>query len=106
MRPTHCRKAGASATIVSVDGGCNPGMQMVQAGVLGATAQQYPRTMAIQGINAVAAYLENGTRPVPNLGVDMVSTGVSLVTDEPQRGVPSVDVAEGMKRCWGKPSTS
>ena len=98
------RRAGRTATMVSVDGGCDPGMQLVRAGVVGATAQQYPREMATQGIDAIADYLEDGTRPLPNHGIDMVTTGVSLVTDDPQPGVPSVDVAEGLAKCWGNPS--
>lgn len=98
------RSAGNTATIVSVDGGCDPGMRLVEAGVIGATAQQYPLDMAFQGINAIAAYLDDGTRPLPNLGIDMVTTGVTLVTDDPQPDVPSVDVAQGLERCWGTPT--
>ncbi|MBI3214471.1 MAG: substrate-binding domain-containing protein [Mycobacterium sp.] len=94
--------AGKTATVVSVDGGCDPGMKMVQSGVVGATAQQYPLQMAVQGVDAIAAYLRDGTRPIPNQGSDMVTTGVALVTDDPQPDVPSIDVAEGLAKCWGK----
>src|SRR5215204_2971765 len=41
-------------TIVSVDGGC-PGVEAVKAGQIGATSQQYPLTMASEGVAAVAA---------------------------------------------------
>src|SRR5215204_1671408 len=41
-------------TIVSVDGGC-PGVSAVKGGQLGATSQQYPLTMASEGVAAVAA---------------------------------------------------
>ena len=95
------RNAGHRATMVSVDGGCRPGMQLVASGVLGATAQQYPREMATKGIDAIAAFLKDQTRPVPDYGVDMITTGVALVTDDPQRGVPSISVADGQKKCWG-----
>jgi fructose transport system substrate-binding protein len=92
--------ANNKATIVSVDGGCDPGMKLVQAGVIGATAQQYPEAMAAEGIEAIQHYVKDGTTPIPNHGLDLVSTGVALVTDQPQPGVPSIDVAEGMTKCW------
>ncbi|WP_370332070.1 substrate-binding domain-containing protein [Mycolicibacterium hippocampi] len=98
------QRAGNSATVVSVDGGCDPGMSLVATGAIGATAQQYPLEMAIEGVDAIAAYLDDGTRPLPNHGIDMVATGVALVTDDPQRGVPSIDVAAGLERCWGAPA--
>ncbi len=96
------RAAGSDATMVSVDGGCEPGMRLVREGVIGATAQQYPERMATEGVDAIADYLESGTRPTPTHGIDLVTTGVALVTDEPQPGVPSIDVAEGLRKCWGK----
>jgi fructose transport system substrate-binding protein len=92
--------ANNKATIVSVDGGCDPGMKLVQAGVIGATAQQYPETMAAQGIEAILHYVKDGTTPIPNHGLDLVTTGVALVTDQPQPGVPSIDVAKGLTKCW------
>lgn len=96
--------AGNNATVVSVDGGCDPGMKMVEAGIIGATSQQYPLEMAAQGMDAIAAYLKDGTLPIPNQGIDMITTGVALVTDEPQPDVPSIDVAQGLDRCWGNPA--
>lgn len=98
------RAAGNTATVVSVDGGCDPGIAMVQAGIIGATSQQYPLEMAAQGMDAIAAYLRDGTLPIPNQGIDLITTGVALVTDEPQPGVPSIDVAAGLDRCWGNPA--
>ena len=95
------REAGNSATVVSVDGGCDPGMKLVEEGSLKATAQQYPGRMATEGMDAIAAYLKNGTRPIPSYGLDMITTGVTLVTDDPQTGVPSVTVAEALTTCWG-----
>ena len=87
-------------TIVSVDGGC-PGVEAVAAGQIGATSQQYPLDMASLGIEAVAAFANDGTRPAPTPGKDFVDTGVELITDEPQPGVTSQDVAFGTDRCWG-----
>ena len=86
--------------IVSVDGGC-PGVQNVQEGVIGATAQQYPLLMASMGIEAIAAFAADGTKPQTTEGLDFTNTGVNLVTDSPAEGVESISVAEGLERCWG-----
>ncbi|MCG6112300.1 MAG: sugar ABC transporter substrate-binding protein [Paracoccus sp.] len=86
--------------IVSVDGGC-PGVQNVQEGVIGATAQQYPLLMASMGIEAIAAFAADGTKPETTEGLDFTNTGVNLVTDSPAEGVESISVAEGLERCWG-----
>jgi len=86
--------------IVSVDGGC-PGVQNVAEGVIGATSQQYPLLMASLGIEAIAAWAKDGTKPEATDGKGFFDTGVSLVTDKPAEGVPSISVAEGTERCWG-----
>lgn len=86
--------------IVSVDGGC-PGVQNVIDGVIGATSQQYPLQMAALGIEAIAAYAQDGTLPEPTEGKDFFDTGVQLVTGAPVDGVTSIDTAEGMDLCWG-----
>jgi len=86
--------------IVSVDGGC-PGVGDVKAGVIGATSQQYPLLMASLGVEAIAAWAKDGTKPENTPGKSFFDTGVSLVTDTPVDGVESIDVAEGMDRCWG-----
>ncbi|WP_223422253.1 sugar ABC transporter substrate-binding protein [Tateyamaria pelophila] len=86
--------------IVSVDGGC-PGVQNVAEGVIGATSQQYPLLMASLGIEAIAAWAKDGTKPTASDGKDFFDTGVSLVTDKPADGVESISVAEGTDRCWG-----
>lgn len=86
--------------IVSVDGGC-PGIQNVADGVIGATSQQYPLLMASLGIEAIAAWAKDGTKPEATEGKAFFDTGVSLVTDKPAEGVESISVAEGTDRCWG-----
>ncbi|WP_418592362.1 sugar ABC transporter substrate-binding protein [Ponticoccus sp. (in: a-proteobacteria)] len=86
--------------IVSVDGGC-PGIQNVADGVIGATSQQYPLKMASLGIEAIAKWAEDGTKPEPTEGKDFFDTGVALVTDQPVEGVESISVAEGTDLCWG-----
>lgn len=86
--------------IVSVDGGC-PGVANVKAGVIGATSQQYPLRMASLGIEAIAKWAKDGTKPKATPGKDFFDTGVSLVTDKPVKGVKSINTAEGTKLCWG-----
>ncbi|MGN7868972.1 D-ribose-binding periplasmic protein precursor [Paracoccus haematequi] len=89
-----------NAIIVSVDGGC-PGVENVKAGVIGATSQQYPLKMASMGIEAIAAYAKDGTKPQATEGLDFTDTGVNLVTDQPVEGVPSISVEDGLAQCWG-----
>ena len=86
--------------IVSVDGGC-PGVDNIADGVIGATSQQYPLLMASLGIEAIAAWAKDGTKPAPTPGKDFFDTGVALVTDQPADGVDSISVAEGKNLCWG-----
>lgn len=86
--------------IVSVDGGC-PGVQNVKDGVIGATSQQYPLLMASLGIEAIAAWAKDGSKPENTPGKDFFDTGVALVTDKPVDGVESIDTTVGTERCWG-----
>lgn len=86
--------------IVSVDGGC-PGVANIKDGIIGATSQQYPLLMASLGIEAIAAWAKDGTKPAPTPGKDFFDTGVALVTDQAVDGVESINVQEGMDRCWG-----
>jgi fructose transport system substrate-binding protein len=86
--------------IVSVDGGC-PGVKAVQEGQIGATSQQYPLLMASKGIEAIAAFAKDGTKPKATEGKNFFDTGVNLVTDKPAKGVPSISVKDGLAKCWG-----
>ncbi len=87
--------------IVSVDGGCDPGLRLVSEGVIGATAQQYPGRMATEGMAAIADLARGGEAPVPSDGLEFFNTGVALVTDNAVDGVDSISVAEGTDICWG-----
>jgi fructose transport system substrate-binding protein len=87
-------------TIVSVDGGC-PGVDNVKAGVIGATSMQFPLKMAQMGVEAVAAFAKDGTKPTATEGKDFVDTGVTLISDQPQDGVESEDSTWGKENCWG-----
>ncbi|HWO61517.1 MAG TPA: sugar ABC transporter substrate-binding protein [Umezawaea sp.] len=86
--------------IVSVDGGC-PGVGNVKDGVIGATSQQYPLKMAQMGVEAVAKFAKDGTKPSNTAGKNFVDTGVTLITDKPATGVESKDSAWGLQNCWG-----
>lgn len=90
----------ADVLIVSVDGGC-PGVQNVKDGVIGATSQQYPLQMAALGVEAIAAFAKDGTKPATSEGKDFTDTGVALVTDQPVEGVEFIDSAKGAELCWG-----
>jgi fructose transport system substrate-binding protein len=90
----------SNVLIVSVDGGC-PGVKNVEAGVIGATSQQYPLLMASMGIEAIKKFADTGEKPKPTEGKDFFDTGVTLVTDKPADGVESIDTKEGLAKCWG-----
>lgn len=81
--------------IVSVDGGC-AGIEALVAGEIAATSQQYPLVMAQMGVEAVVNYAKTGEKPS-----GYTDTGVTLITDEPQEGVPSEDSTFGTENCWG-----
>jgi fructose transport system substrate-binding protein len=89
------------AIVVSVDGGCDPGLKLVKEGVIGATSQQYPVKMAELGVEAIKKIAEGGEKPANSPGLDFYDTGVALVTDKKVEGVESISVAEGEKLCWG-----
>jgi len=88
-------------TIVSVDGGCDPGLRLVSEGVIGATSQQYPGEMATLGMQAIKDLATGGAPPEVTEGLDFFNTGVALVTDNPVDGVESISVEEGQAICWG-----
>jgi fructose transport system substrate-binding protein len=87
--------------IVSVDGGCKPGLELVASGVIGATAQQYPGQMAAKGMQAIVDLANGKPKPAVTPGLDFFNTGVALVTDKAVDGVTSISVADGQKICWG-----
>jgi fructose transport system substrate-binding protein len=82
-------------TIVSVDGGCT-GVRGVKAGQIAATSQQYPLKMASRGVAAVVNFAKTGKKPH-----GYTDTGVTLITNQPAKGVASKNVAFGLANCWG-----
>jgi len=97
-------EAGGKTTdeilMVSVDGGC-AGVADVRDGIIDATSMQFPSSMASLGVEAAIRYAQDGTIPEKSEGLDIFNTGVQLITDDPQEGVPSVTSAEGLEICWG-----
>ena len=57
--------------------------------------------MPSKGIEAIAAWAKDGTKPAPTPGKDFFDTGVSLVTDKPVEGLASIDTVKGTELCWG-----
>jgi fructose transport system substrate-binding protein len=86
--------------IMSVDGGC-PGVKNVAEGVIGGTSQQYPLLMASMGVEAIKKFADSGEKPKVTEGKTFFDTGVTLITDNPVEGVPSIDTKEGLAKCWG-----
>ena len=91
---------GTQAVVVSVDGGCG-GIAQVTAGVINATALQYPSRMAEFGVETVAAIARGGQAPAFTPGLDYFDTGLTLVTDKPVDGLPSITSQEAQDVCWG-----
>jgi fructose transport system substrate-binding protein len=81
--------------IVSVDGGCT-GVQAIVDGKIAATSQQYPLKMATVGVDAVVDFAKTGKK-----ATGYTDTGVTLITDKAQPGVPSKDTKFGLANCWG-----
>ncbi len=91
---------GEDVLIVSVDGGC-AGVESVAAGMIDATAMQFPRRMATLGVEAVVEFVRTGTKPDTTPGLDFRDTGVTLVTDQPVPGIRSLTAEQAMSECWG-----
>ncbi len=86
--------------MVSVDGG-GAGIGAVKSGCINATSQQYPLLMADLGVQAIYDIVKNGTKPANSEGLDFFNTGVKLITDDPQEGVPSESTEYGLANAWG-----
>jgi fructose transport system substrate-binding protein len=57
--------------------------------------------MAQQGVEAIAKFAKDGTKPSNPSGKDFTDTGVTLITDQAQAGVESKDTTFGAENCWG-----
>jgi fructose transport system substrate-binding protein len=98
----HALKAAGKTgvTLVTIDGGCS-NLPFVSSGEIAATAGQFPGKMALEGVDAIAAYARTGTKPTNQPGQDFYNTGTELYTDSPQAGVPSITTSAASKVCWG-----
>jgi fructose transport system substrate-binding protein len=79
----------------SIDGGCQA-MADLKAGKYVATVMQFPKKMAEEGVKAVVAFAQNGTKPT-----GFHDTGSQLITDKPLGGLESKDTGWGQQNCWG-----
>ena len=93
------KAAKKSAIVVSVDGGL-PGIEQVKSGCIGATSQQYPLRMADIGMQAIYDLVQTGKKPERTAGKEFYDTGVTLITDDPQEGVPSESTQYGIDNAW------
>ena len=79
-----------------IDGSC-AGVKAVQAGQIGATVAQFPTRMGEMAVDAILAYVKDGTKPS-----GITNSGTVLITDKPVDGIDSKDVAWGLENCWGQ----
>jgi fructose transport system substrate-binding protein len=87
-------------TVVAIDGACST-LPFIKSGEIGATAGQFPGTMAKLGIAAVVKDIHTGVKPKASHGLDFFDTGTKLYTNSPQPGVQSVSAAHAQTLCWG-----
>ena len=93
------KAAKKTAIVVSVDGGL-PGIEAVKSGCIAATSQQYPLRMADIGLQAIYDLVQSGNKPEVTPGKDFFDTGVTLITDDPQDGVPSESTQYVIDNAW------
>src|SRR3981081_4055928 len=91
------KKAGKQNDIVltSIDGG-RLGVQYVKDGKIAATVMQFPKEMALRGVDYIVDFAKTGKKPS-----GFINTGATLITDKPFSGLPSKDTAWGKQNCWG-----
>jgi fructose transport system substrate-binding protein len=91
------KKAGKQKDIVltSIDGG-RLGVQYVKDGKIAATVMQFPKKMAVRGVDYVIDFVKTGKKPS-----GFIDTGAELITDKPFSDLPSKDTKFGVENCWG-----
>jgi fructose transport system substrate-binding protein len=99
-------KTADDVLVLSVDGGC-AGVTDLQNGIIDATSMQFPSRMAELSVDWAVRNAMTGEFPSPEdspyyvEGNDIYNTGVELITNDPQEGVPSEDSTWGLENCWG-----
>ena len=100
-------KSTDDVLIVSVDGGCQA-MGDIDNGIIDATSQQYPSRMASLGVEWGVRNAMTGKIPAPEdsefytEGLDIFNTGATLITNDPQEGVDSIDTTAGSRDLLGR----
>ena len=94
--------AGVKATIVSVDGGCDPGITSVKSGVIGATSQQYPLDMAKLGVEAIAKKVRDNVDPAGHPRPGLLRHRREARHRQAGRGRGEHHTAEATEICWGE----
>jgi fructose transport system substrate-binding protein len=94
------KQAGSKAIVVAIDGGCS-NLPYVASGSIAATAGQFPGKMASDGITAIYKLVTKHIKPAASPGLGFFNTGTKLYTNHPQKGVPSINVTQAKKLCWG-----
>jgi fructose transport system substrate-binding protein len=91
------KKAGKQKDIIltSIDGG-RLGVQYVKDGKIAATVMQFPKKMAVRGVDYVVDFVKTGKKPS-----GFIDTGAELITDKPFSDLPSKDTKFGIENCWG-----
>jgi fructose transport system substrate-binding protein len=88
------------ALVVAIDGGCS-NLPYVANGSIAATAGQFPGKMASDGVDAIYNLVTKHVHPATSSGLGFFNTGTKLYTNDPQSGVPSVNVSAAKQLCWG-----
>jgi fructose transport system substrate-binding protein len=57
--------------------------------------------MASLGVEAIAAFAADGTKPKPTEGKAFFDTGVALITDKPARASNRSTRQGALELCWG-----
>ncbi len=93
------KQAGSHAVVVAIDGGCS-NLPYLTDGEIAATAGQFPYKMAKDGVDAIYNLVTKHVHPADSPGLGFFNTGTALYTNHPQKGVPSIGVAQAKKVCW------
>ena len=100
-------KTSDDVLVLSVDGGC-AGVTDLQNGIIDATSMQFPSRMAELSVDWAVRNAMTGELPQPQdspyyvEGNDIYNTGVELITNDPQEGVPSAGQHLGSRELLGQ----
>ncbi len=81
--------------LTSIDGG-RLGVQYVKDGKIAATVMQFPKKMAVRGVDYIIDFAKTGKKPT-----GFIDTGAELISDKPFPDLPVKDTKFGIENCWG-----